>query len=86
MWFSYDPDENDFSIHETEEQARKACEAILDYHADLAPEDGWSEMVEAVCYGKLIGRATEVRRWKDPGSRWDELIEYRVKLLGDDDG
>jgi hypothetical protein len=65
MWFSYDTGGNGFSLHATREEAKKAAEDALDAYRDDAPE-GWSDDVEDVCYGQVLGRVVETYRKERP--------------------
>lgn len=47
---------------QTEKEARDEVEALIDLYRKEADYDGeWSGEVESICWGKVIGRATEVK-------------------------
>jgi hypothetical protein len=56
MWFSYDPNCNGFMFHATEAEAKEAAEDALEFERDEADE-GWSEEVDRICWGKVNARA-----------------------------
>jgi hypothetical protein len=58
-YFSYDPEGDGFTLHDTAEDARKASEIDLSCYKDNASE-GWSDGVSHVCWGELKQRAVMV--------------------------
>ncbi|XKM12703.1 hypothetical protein RCS94_06650 [Orbaceae bacterium ac157xtp] len=55
-YFSYDPDDWGFELHETAEQAKaRANKSIPDYL-----DDGWDDSVEQVCWGEIKEIATKI--------------------------
>lgn len=56
-YFCYDP-ETGFETHNTTEGAKQAAEDAIDYYRDHADE-GWSEEVTGVCWGKILQRTVE---------------------------
>lgn len=51
-YFSYDPYEG-FEFHATEEAAKAAADKSLDFHKHEAPDEGWSEDVDQICWGEI---------------------------------
>lgn len=80
MYFSYDPECKEFNFFDTEEEAKAEAEEILEYERDEAA-DGWSEMVEDICWGKIIGRVVEKSRKPGNDSRFDEIVDYELKII-----
>lgn len=76
MWFSYDS-EAGFQVHETEDEARSEARRSLDFWADCAAADGWSEEVLSVCWGKISQSIREQSREPSlPHSPFDEIVAY----------
>lgn len=77
-WFSYDPYGDGFVTHETEAEARTAAEKALEAERDNAHE-GWSTVVEDICWGKIRGRVIESeRRPAEEGENFDEFVDYAL--------
>lgn len=72
LWFSYDPIDG-YEEHESEEKARAAAEAAIDYYRQDAPDEGWSDEVWSVRYGRVEGWTVEtMRKHKPPVEELDE--------------
>jgi hypothetical protein len=72
LWFAYDPGDG-FEEYATEAEARAAAEKALGYYRDAAPDEGWSDEVTDVCYGKITGWTVEtMRKSKPPAEELDE--------------
>lgn len=72
MFFCYDPEGEGFTLHDTFEESRDHAESVLAYARDCAfDNDGkWDETItKDLCYGKLVGYATEERLLTGPVSR-----------------
>ena len=52
MWFSYNPIDQDFVLHKSENAAREEAEGLLQLERDNASE-GWSEEVDSICWGEV---------------------------------
>lgn len=78
-WFSWDTEDGGIAFHETEAAAKAAAEASLAAERDLAGE-GWSENVEDICWGKVLGRVVETdRRPAGPEAGYDETVDYALR-------
>jgi hypothetical protein len=90
-WFSYDPDNNGFEIHDTEAAARKTAEEAISYEKEEASSGGWSDSVTQICWGKVAQKVEETMRKKRPPEaeldcgvdkdgtnwgEWDEIVDY----------
>ena len=75
-YFSYDPQVG-AKLHKTEAEARAKAEKIFEYEQDAAGVDGeWSDYVDMICYGKVIGRVQVTdTRIDDDGA---EGVEYGI--------
>lgn len=77
-WFHMEPDGFDF--HDSAEEAKAKAEESLQYFADEAASDGWSDEVERICWGEVKEVVTEVSRKKAPkGSKFDVIIDYKLR-------
>ena len=77
MFFSYNP-EDGFSTHETLADAKTAAQDAIDWYRDDAG-DGWSESVQSVCYGKILGMADQNDMEPAPeGSDFDCYVDYSL--------
>lgn len=52
-FFSYDPNGDGFTTHDTAEEAEKAAKEGLDAEREEAREDGWSDEASRICWGEL---------------------------------
>lgn len=92
-YFSYDPDGDGFQDHSTAKEAEGAAQSALEGYAGDARSDGWPEWVGGVCWGQIIGQATQtsrrtredaVRDGEDPEDidnefgEWDEIVGYTL--------
>ena len=78
MYFSYSI-EFGFATYKTEKEARESAENMLDDYRDDS-QDGWSDDVESVCWGKIIEEAVQFFCHKAPqGSQFDEICDYELK-------
>ena len=78
MWFSNDPSGDGIVFHETEAEARASAEKALDAERDCAPDDGWSESVEYICWGKVMGHVAETERRPSEVSKFDDYVDYAL--------
>jgi hypothetical protein len=74
-YFSYDPQVG-IKLHETEESAMAEAEKIFGYERDAANADGWSDEVDTICYGRVIGRAQVTETLID--DEGVERVEYGI--------
>lgn len=86
QWFSYEPIDGVFKFHATEAEARRECEENVDFHREIAGDDGWDENAGDVCWGRICQRLTETsRRAADPESdpmpnRIDDIVFVEMDL------
>lgn len=59
-YFSYDPEGDGFTLHNTAEEAKQAAENDLACHREWSCE-GWSDSVSDVCWGEIKQMAKKVR-------------------------
>ena len=59
-YFSYDPEGDGFTLHNTAEEAKQAAENDLSQHREWSCE-GWSDSVLDVCWGEIKQMAKMVR-------------------------
>ncbi len=90
LYFSYDPEGDGFTIHNTAEEAKKASEADLDCTRDYASDDGWSDSVCHICWGEIKEVATKVNEMTKEeayergiyvSSDFDFICDYQLKPL-----
>lgn len=96
-FFSMLPD-GEFERHESASEAKARCDSMLAELRDKASGDeGWSEEVEAICWGSVIEEAQVTERIPRPpeselqggcdatGQMWppnaDELIDYGMRPI-----
>lgn len=86
-FFSYD-DQGELELHATLELAEAAANAAFEYCADEARAEGWSECVEQICYGEIVGAVFETKRehWNEetlgsPPEPDVEHVEYAISRL-----
>lgn len=86
-YFSYDPEGDGFTLHNTAEEARKHAEDDLSCHRDNACE-GWSDSVHQVCWGELKQAAFKVREMNKEEAEhqgiyfdnsFDTICDYELK-------
>ena len=79
-YFSADPAEGEFRIHDTLEAAREDAEGLLESAGDEAADWGWADDPPQICYGAVLGscHATS-RKPAPPGSDFSELVEYALR-------
>ena len=78
-FFSYDP-EDGFDTHKTADEARARAQHVLNLERDEARE-GWSDYVEAICWGRIKEQVVEVSRKDvsdDPSVPYDTEIDYAL--------
>lgn len=81
-YFSYDPNDIGFELHETAEQAKaRASECIRDYL-----DDGWDDAVEEVCWGEVKEIATKTNIRPDSTGEYDYLCDYELQQLEQKNG
>ena len=74
-WFSVDPFDNGFEVHDTEEEARGRAESALVFARERASSDssGWDDEVVKICWGRVTQYAKEAwRKEKPPENELDE--------------
>lgn len=86
QWFAYDPNDCP-EFFETEEEAAKRAKEILAQYADYALTDGWDELTDMICYGKVTHaamRTNEMIRGEvdedgidGEGIYWESDIEFK---------
>lgn len=59
-YFSYDPEGDGFTLHNTAEEAQQAAEVDISCYRDMAHE-GWDDSIHQVCWGELRQIAVKVR-------------------------
>jgi len=78
LYFSHDP-EDGFELHDTEAEARKRADAIMESCSDYAADDGWPDNMGEVCWGEVRQVAYETRRWEaEEGSGFDYMAEWEL--------
>ena len=86
-YFSYDPEGDGFTLHNTAEEAKNAAEADLSCHRDMASE-GWSDSVSFVCWGEVKQRAFKVNEMTKEEAEhqgvyfdnsFDSICDYELK-------
>lgn len=80
-YFSYDP-EDSFRFHATAEEAKKAAEQALDYCRDEAPDPGWPETTDRICWGEIKECVTMTKEIVRPTE--SELDENQFDAAGND--
>lgn len=58
-----------------------AAEKALEAERDAARDDGWGDMVEDICWGRISGKAVETERrpaTEDEKHRFDEYMDYAL--------
>jgi hypothetical protein len=80
-YFDYDHMDG-ISFHKTADEARSEAEATLEEEADNAADDGWSENVDDICWGVVLGSAERTSCEKSDDGRFDEIVSYAIR---DDD-
>ncbi|WP_392565839.1 hypothetical protein RHO15_09765 [Utexia brackfieldae] len=77
-YFSYDPNDVGFELHETKEQAIARANECIPYYLD----DGWDGAVGGVCWGEIkeIAQKTDVR--PDPTGEFDYLCNFELQKPG----
>ena len=91
-WLSFDTVNCNFCLHDTEDEAKKEAELILESYRDDAYADGWPESLNgAVGYGHVVQSAAENviahkedftdEEWEDEGysASFDEILDYKMK-------
>jgi hypothetical protein len=79
MYFSYFPEDNEFEEYDTLEEAKDSAQGSLDYYREDACNDGWSDSVGNVYYGKILGkpeRCDEDSRANYTDEEWEEAFPY----------
>lgn len=88
-YFSYDPEGDGFTLHNTAEEAKKHAEDDLSCHRDNASE-GWSDSVEHVCWGEVKQTTFKVREMTKEDAEhsgiyvsndFDYICDYELKDL-----
>lgn len=77
-WFSYCPADDSFEFHASEQEAKEAAEASVQFFREHSP-DGWSEEVESACWGSVSEVATMTDKKPVPnGSEFDYTCDYQL--------
>lgn len=83
-FFSYTPGNIGIDLHDTLDAAWATAEHALDDCRDDAP-DGWSDEVEGICYGVVLGRVVKVLErpalTSEP-SDWDSVADFALAPPG----
>ncbi len=77
-WFSYDPNGDGMSFHDTEKKAQGAALDALELEQDRAGE-GWSEEVTDICWGQVREKVEETERHpkrEDETHEGDYTVSY----------
>jgi len=83
MWFVYDPEDPEFEVYLTEEEAKAAFEAIIKrYRTEASLEYAWDEGIGGVCMGRVTHRV-ELRSVDTDPDDLAYLIECGVASEGD---
>ena len=78
-YFSYDP-EDGLELHETEAEARKRANEIMEGCSHDAADYGWAEDMNYVCWGEVRQIAKETKRWKpEDGSDFDYMATWELR-------
>jgi len=78
LYFCHCP-ENGIELFENLEQAKKRAYDLFDNLCEDASDHEWSEHVESLCYGKVLGSAALVSSKKaHPDSGFDEILDYEI--------
>lgn len=64
LWFAFDPEGDGATFHRTEADAKAYAETAI---ADSLDEC-WPEEVDSICYGRVVGAATQVNKVERPSS------------------
>jgi len=86
QWFAHDP-ENGAIFFSTENEAKAQADEWLESYKECANTDGWHELVDEVCYGKVTHAATAINLTQRPeeldedgcdeeGTWWDRDVEF----------
>lgn len=81
QWYVRDP-EDGLSVYDTEAEAKKRCEEILDEEQDRAAGDGWRDDMGDLEWGEMIvhQRATMVEESPAPeGSAFDSFQKWELR-------
>lgn len=52
-YFSYDPNGDGFSFHDSADEAKEAAEKALGEERDSACNCGWNDNVTEICWGEI---------------------------------
>lgn len=70
-YFSYSA-EGDFELHQTVDEARKAAEISLQNCSEEAADYSWSDTVQDICFGKILGEVRQTLSLKREDCNIDE--------------
>lgn len=97
-YFSFDLFSGDYNFFESEEEAKHDAEKALKYYKDSAIDEGWPEedFEDYIGYGKVLATNCMTSNYKrkdysqeeweeDLGfsDRWDEVVDYDLKPIGE---
>lgn len=82
-WFSYDPNGAGLEFHSTEGEAKKAAEDAIDNERDACDPE-WSEEVDSICWGRVMGRASRSVTTDDETGQ--EYWDYSLAATGGGEG
>lgn len=96
MFFSYDPEGDGFTVHETAEDAKKAACDSLDWSRDDAADGGWLDEPTGICWGEVMGRVVETSRKSacdylqcelgcTEDHEYNNYVEYELRPLARED-
>ena len=90
-YFAYDQYNGEYEFYDTEEEAKKAAEAFLQYYADDASGDGWpDDLTGSIGYGKVVSETEEEvtaekkdfsdEEWEEEGYNldFDKIVDYKL--------
>ncbi|MEZ6138728.1 MAG: hypothetical protein R3C53_27905 [Pirellulaceae bacterium] len=80
MWFVLDSC-NDIELYDSEEKAKAAAEAAIDFERDNAIDTGWSEDVTNIMWGKVIGRCE--LKFERPRTDEDAMVTSQCDTVCD---
>jgi len=78
-FFSYDPEDCGFSYHDSLSAAMDAAADALQEYSSAAVGDGWSDEVQHVAYGEMLGEVVE-----DERMGWEEHLVRHAGMTQED--
>jgi hypothetical protein len=77
-YFSYDPNGDGFSLHNTADDAKKAAENALREEEINAGDEGWNEDVYRICWGEITEVAVASNRRPSDNKQYSEYVDYNL--------